>query len=609
MKKKWRKYFVPCLAVASFVIAMLEGLIYYESYQNTPVFWLILVQNSVKAFLFSPMLDAMDVLDSLKACADIWKIVVGYAYVVAIIAAPFCTATAAWRAIELFLRQKLFFPWWKKSVTMVYGWNPTVEKILKHETGKKETVYLVTEQELTDACKQDLARRKIYLCNEEREKKLRSKARRFFLLDESSNKNFSRYISLQVWWSKSRNKQMPPQVVCTCEESGMCELFTTYHDAHTPALPISLIDMAQLQAQAVWEAHPICQYNFGSDSAVSSDKAYDVHMVVVGFGKVGQRLLLQAMSLSVLSTESRIVFDVIDRRGSQVMETFYRNFSQDYVSIDREAATLSILNDHADGRLTVRFHTMELDDGRFPALVSKLNAEMGLTYAAVCVEDTDSAIRCLFHLDGVLRYADRKIPLAVRMEHSTEISGYLKEKTTFFADVFPICGMEALPDLDKLENKVAYDRAIQFNHAYDVWSARLSGKEAEVCSAEESWAKLARFKQQSSLHQYLHQEVKRRRLRFDRERGYVPTVDATSEEYALLGTPPLTDLQAMEFARLEHRRWCYYMASTGWSFGEEKDPALKRHPCMVPWQKLCQTRPDTCCYDTTPYRILTNEKN
>lgn len=331
MKKKCRKYFVPCLAVVSFVIAMLEGLIYYASYRDMPIFGLILLQNSIKAFLFSPMIEIPDALDSLKTCTDFWKIAVGYAYVVATIAAPFCTATAAWRAVELFLRQKLFFPWWKKSVTVVYGWNSTVEKILKQESRKEEPIYLVTEQELTAACKQDLARRFIYLCDEERGKKFRTKARRFFLLEESSSKNFSRYVSLQEWWSKSGNTQIPPQVVCICEERGMCELFVTYHNSHKPALPISLIDMAQLQAQSVWETHPICQYNFNPASVLSPDKAYDVHMVVVGFGQVGQAFLLQAMSLGVLSSEGQIVFDVIDRQGSQVMETFYRNFSQDYV--------------------------------------------------------------------------------------------------------------------------------------------------------------------------------------------------------------------------------------------------------------------------------------
>lgn len=35
-----------------------------------------------------------------------------------------------------------------------------------------------------------------------------------------------------------------------------------------------------------------------------------------------------------------------------------------------------------------------------------------------------------------------------------------------------------------------------------------------------------------------------------------------------------------------HRSWLKQKEADGWTFGEQKDPVLKRHPCMVPFEEL-----------------------
>lgn len=35
-----------------------------------------------------------------------------------------------------------------------------------------------------------------------------------------------------------------------------------------------------------------------------------------------------------------------------------------------------------------------------------------------------------------------------------------------------------------------------------------------------------------------------------------------------------------------HTEWMAEKARTGWSYGDEKDPEAKTHPCMVPWEEL-----------------------
>jgi len=612
-KEKPGRVLLLALAAASFLVAVLEGVIYYSKYQQTWFFELILVlQNSVKAFLFSPDLSAEDVLDSLQNVAAGWEYIVGCAYVAAVFIAPLCTATAALRTIELLLRRGVRRSGREKDVSLVYGWNSAVETILT-KRGKEDNapVYLVTEATLSDEEQIALAHHNVYLCKAGEEKKLCGRAGRFFLLDESSVKNFSTYAKLQRWWEGAHKAGISPKVVCACEDDGIRSLIVAMHDSagaqNGGALPVAVFSMAQLKVRAVWEAHPICEYNFGKDYAGGEDDRYDVHMLFVGLGRIGRELLRQAVSLSVLSADSRVVFDAVDRNAEELLGFFEANFDPGYVRVDRSALTLSIPSESADGSLTIRFHQLNVDDGAFRSLLERLNAEMGFTYAAICLESPDAAARCLFSLDNVLRVGGQRVPVAVRMELSQEVTEQLRDSRLFFARVFPFCCSDDLLTLDYLANDDAYAGAMRFNSRYNWWSDALDGKPHTQADSEKEWRALAYFKQASSLHQYLHQTVKQARLDFERARvdDGVPLSEKQSGQLKLLGAPPLSGALALEFARLEHRRWCYYMAATGWGYGETKDESARKNPCMTPWDALCRTRPWTCPYDTTPYRMLT----
>ena len=57
------------------------------------------------------------------------------------------------------------------------------------------------------------------------------------------------------------------------------------------------------------------------------------------------------------------------------------------------------------------------------------------------------------------------------------------------------------------------------------------------------------------------------------------------------------DSFAYGLASLEHRRWCCYMASIGWRYGDRKNDRFRRNPCIVTQDKLMETRPEMCKYD------------
>ena len=63
-----------------------------------------------------------------------------------------------------------------------------------------------------------------------------------------------------------------------------------------------------------------------------------------------------------------------------------------------------------------------------------------------------------------------------------------------------------------------------------------------------------------------------------------------------------------EMAMMEHRRWCYYMASVGWRYrsGNKKEE-LQETPYLIDWEGLCQNNPGMCKYDLQPFILLMNK--
>ena len=43
-----------------------------------------------------------------------------------------------------------------------------------------------------------------------------------------------------------------------------------------------------------------------------------------------------------------------------------------------------------------------------------------------------------------------------------------------------------------------------------------------------------------------------------------------------------------EMAKNVHEVWAQTLISQGWSFGEERNDATKKHPCLVPYEELSE---------------------
>ena len=78
------------LAVLSFLIAALQGAIYYKNY--APFFRILLIlQNAINAFGFKATVTIKDTFAYMKDNPTSFNTSVGYAYCIAVFTAPYCT--------------------------------------------------------------------------------------------------------------------------------------------------------------------------------------------------------------------------------------------------------------------------------------------------------------------------------------------------------------------------------------------------------------------------------------------------------------------------------------------------------------------------------------
>ena len=84
-------------------------------------------------------------------------------------------------------------------------------------------------------------------------------------------------------------------------------------------IDINIIDINQMAVNKMFAEHPVFMANTKDN--------LDVHMGIIGFGEFGQRTLLQALNMSVLSAESKICIDVYDKDIDNIIGAFMKHFS------------------------------------------------------------------------------------------------------------------------------------------------------------------------------------------------------------------------------------------------------------------------------------------
>lgn len=633
---KWEKYtrVLWVLAIVSFAVAVLEGYFYYGEYTLHPLFLLLLcLQNGVKAFLFMPEIGVKDLLASLESAPSI-RLAVDYAYGLAVLVAPLCTATVvlSWfeRGVHWF---QSALPFRRKTPVLVFGYNENVQSLLRSEqkspSDSNAKIHVVSdaisdEDELRMLRQGIIPHRVNLLASplKDRERAFRQlrleDAERVLLMEDSSTRNFSLYRLL------AKDHSFGKHFYCLCEDEATRSIIEDAFDqtqtggAAKAKAELTLFSVAELKADGIFTksagdsspvAMPLHSENLKRDS--SREDRLDVHLLIAGFGTVGQQVLLQALNLGVLDEKNRLFIDVVDMDMNRTQEYFTNRFRITVGTFDGDSI-FRLGAPAVDGELCIRFHQVDVLGRGFAQLLEELNREMPLTYAAVCMGWADAGMHCMVELKKLAG----SFPIALRMENDMQAANYLKENDNTYREVFPLGINDEVLRIQNICDDARAKQAKQYHRQYDNVRILPQGATLDsLPSINERWQALKMYQRRANFLLCRHQAVKKvmgglspeeleRYFGVDgtilrREDGLYRRILSNRETAdAIAAAPALRKL-----ATTEHRRWCYVMAADGWCYGEKKDETLRQTPYLSGWEELCEKHPEAVVYDLIPYLL------
>lgn len=623
------------LAVLSFLIATAEGIIYYQEYDSFFKYLLVL-QNSINAFGFKASVTIKDTVAFMEQNRSAFTQCVGYAYCIAVFTAPYCTISFVYKILEKLLRFIIFFRRNKNCRHIViFGYNSDVKAMLNNNRSNPKTtcIHIVTT-ELIDSEEIYRLNRAGYIVHytdilKAAESELHTllaktrieRASNIILLENSSVRNFS---LLQLFRLNDKDSAerirlaKGAKVSCRCEEEGIGRLIAEYYNsaAETDAFyDLELIGLPELQIHKMYSDHPL--HTVYKDTEIPL-KDWNVHLLVAGFGQLGQQAVLQAMNLGVVSDSNRIIIDIFDSDIKAKKAVFLNQLSRDTFDITDSRVTLR--SDASDGLLEINFFEMDISHLSFYDTVrSKLDKEP-YTYTVIALENIDLSVHCAIQLEELFDKRGLKLPILMRMDTDRRLAAYISADKRSLADVDLIDDRSIVITLDMIINREIDRIAKDYNHFYNNIKLITAGETGSAKNAvedpETEWNRLRLFRRSSSKAAAYHDEVKNDIIsKLAAENGVElgqkleeligtdgTLMRYTGDAWQMNGTEKEVlkklreDSFAYGLASLEHRRWCCYMASIGWRSGERCDK-FRQNPCLVPQQKLMETQPEMCKYD------------
>jgi len=297
------------------------------------------------------------------------------------------------------------------------------------------------------------------------------------------------------------------------------------------------------------------------------DPACNKRLILVGLGKLGQSLVVQAASQwreQRTHAEQRLRFTIIDLDAEQKKETLcVRHPHLEEIS---ELEPLQIDVRSAD------FQRAEFlyDGGK--------NCDVACVY--VCMDNDALGLHTGLTLYQKIR--GQQIPVIVRMAEDAGLAVLLKDddknKSTYInLHAFPLLDQTCTPDL-----------ILRGTHevlARDLHKAYLEGLDSEKVMDEgdpsrESWENLPEDTKEKN-----RRQADRIGAILD-EHGYriAPLMDWNAADLVFREEEEADEVESM--ARMEHELWCQEMTASYWKYGPNKDEELKTNPDLVPWEKL-----------------------
>ena len=292
------------------------------------------------------------------------------------------------------------------------------------------------------------------------------------------------------------------------------------------------------------------------------------HLLVVGLGKIGQRLVIEAARgwrMINPKEEGKIKISVIDLDAVQKLDSLQSQYPLLENLTKIKAVNMDILSGEFE-RTSSRFITKGI---------------CNLDTIYVCLDDEGFSLQTGLRLNHQFR--SHSIPIVLRMVESGGLALLLGEEHT---DKGSFGNLQIFDLLDQtctaeLLQKGTHEVLARNLHAVYLEGVRLSGKDLQSGDALVPWEDLSDYLKEKN-----RQQADRIPVMLETG-GYriAPLRDWDAENFLFTETDDSED-EVTRMALLEHESWCRELQEDGWQLGTERDPQKKIHSNLVPWENL-----------------------
>ncbi|MEG1972484.1 MAG: hypothetical protein RR315_04925, partial [Oscillospiraceae bacterium] len=451
-KKFIQKYFMIFVTTVAVISAVLSSYLYYTSQTDLKGGYLVsaIAYSAIKFFLFSPIAD----VDKFQCC---W-------YELARWISPLCTTIAIIGILEsLFLNQlNRLRTWFGKETIFVFSYNDD-SKIFIDSIIRNHGKVAVIDEELSSEAKAYLACNKVsyYVKNvtDKTEGSLGTgligtgihRAKAIVLFYEAETRNLAVYLDLAKYIEKTAKKSIPCSI--NCSNDGIRQFISDYIDSKQmnseSKLDLKLFNIYEISVRKMFWDFPIfasilpknvdlvdlCTYTS------EIDNPWNVHMLILGFGRLGEQVLLQTINEGVLQSKSKLLIDICDVD----MENKKSSFLQRYPEIEKAAV--------------INFRKCNVESHTFLEEINEIKADP-ITYVTICFGNLKLSIMTL---QNVMRHLP-EVTTVVRMNVDSQVMYDLNAREdNHYKTIHPFADRESTLTEDSIVN-MRFDKRAKAAH-------------------------------------------------------------------------------------------------------------------------------------------------
>ena len=307
---------------------------------------------------------------------------------------------------------------------------------------------------------------------------------------------------------------------------------------------------------------------------ISENSPMQPHLIIIGFGKMGEAILLQAACTGHFANYKKIKISIIDKFAEQKAKYIQGQFPA--------------INQICD----INFIQADAEEPLVLNLINELCREVNnLTSVIITLDDDARALSCALNYRS--RISDKNISLIVRMSEESGLAKLLQnnlENASWISKIYSFgqtgetCNISLLHD-DKsdLYAKIIHEDYVKKRFTEDIY------RKNKLLTA---WEKLSPDIKDSNRQQADHIMIKLRAIECK-----VVEMKHPSEKFE-----GFSDKEIEIMAIMEHNRWVAERLLAGWTRGP-KDTDLRISPYLIVWDNLSEEIKE---YDREAVRNIPN---